>query len=95
MSLERGSSFKGEFMLGTGSVEGKDYYYMYNDLGDSTYKLFKLPCDEYVIKETNEIPPGIRKVKVTRTFWKFYEIEEKDEKIINVPKGTIIKKFKP
>lgn len=95
VSLERGYSVKGNFVLGTGSIEGEEYYYMYNSLGDNTYKLFKLPCDEYVVKETNEIPPGIRKIKITRTLGKLYSIDEEDEKIINVPKGTIIKEFKP
>lgn len=95
VSLERDSNIKGSFILGTGSIEEIDYYYMYNNLKNNTYKLFKLPCKEYIIRETDEVLPGIRKVKITKTFWKFYLIEEENEKIINVPKGTIIKEFNP
>lgn len=95
VSLERGSNIEGHFILGSGSIKEEDYYYMYNDLGNNTFKLIKFPCNEYTIKETDEVPPGIRKLKVTRTFGILYLIEEENEKIINVPKGTIIKEFKP
>ena len=56
MSISRGSSVEGHFVLGTGAIEEKNYYFYYYET-DKTY-----------IVETDEFIPSIYEVKEANTF---------------------------
>lgn len=72
----------------------KLYYYVYSEEEKGTYKLLKLPCDKYIIKETNQQTAYIEKGTEIRRIWFLYSKSEWVGSIIYVPKGTIIKEFK-
>ena len=100
-SLTLNSNIEGNFFLGSGTIENKNYYiYMSNrKLG---YRLSKIEITKYVyIKEDCNEKPYIefRKYETsklnpfTSLFVKKHIYNKKGETIIHVPNNTVIKKY--
>lgn len=93
-SINRGSEMNGNFFLGSGSIDTKQYYFYYYK-STYGYKLSKIEAYNTYIVETNDMKPQIVKT------YKDYDdgfISLKDgnvsiRNIIYVPKNTIVKDF--
>lgn len=96
VSIRTENQTEGSFFLGTGHVEGTSYYFYYADLGDNQYQLCQVPTNRTVIREADESPEILIKVKTFDDGWKLwvFPIEQDAAYVITVPKGTIIKEFK-
>ena len=100
-SLNLNSSIKGDFFLGTGSIESKDYYYFMtnNTLG---YKIAKIEITYNVyVREDEDKSPFIEFTKYNTTkinwfgrlFFKKSLYNKDGEIIIHVPKNSVIKRY--
>lgn len=97
-SLKNKSEVSGDFFLGSGSIENKEYYYFYykSSLG---FKRDKVLVSETSIVETDDKNPEIVRGEQcydqnTLIKWQCGEVESQRYKyIMYVPKGTIIKEF--
>lgn len=92
-SLMNQTNSEGSFMLGSGSIEGVEYYYVFYR-GVDGYRRAKYRVYHVALVETNDRNPEI----VERsTFFSGGLIQWKPsgegEYIMYVPKGTIIRKF--
>jgi len=95
-SLSVGSESKGDFFLGSGSIEGVSYYYYYtrNSIG---YSRQKVKSNDTYIVETDKRRPSLVTVNVEyKDEDKFFKVifEKSSYKVLYVPKGTIVKEFK-
>lgn len=93
-SVKSSDGIKGDFFLGTGSVESKDEYYYWTSKGttrEDTVQRKKLEEEntEIIIEEDIE-SPRIEFVKYQKepTLWNFYTLET--SAIVYVPKGVVI-----
>ena len=80
MSMSRGSSISGTFVLGTGTIKEKNYYFYYYQT-DKGIKLGQIESDDTYIIETDEYEPSIYHHK---TKW------ESDYYILYVPFDTVV-----
>lgn len=94
VSLDRGSLVSGRFILGSGTIKEETYYFMYRKVRNNEYKLFNLPTKEYNILETNK-KPGVYYKKERIELGFLWEETEEPLGYIAVPKGTIVREFKP
>jgi len=92
-TLQDNSSVSGEFLLGSGRIEGKMKYVFYYE-SDGGYRMKQVDCSGVLIKSTKSTPKvEIYKKKLTddfiNNFGLFTWFERKNKYIIYVPKGTI------
>lgn len=89
-SLESGQSIRGYFVLGSGSVNGRDVYIYYTKNTDGGYVRNHVNADNTVIyMDENESPYLISKyVETNRLHVQFINSYE-----LHVPNGTITKTF--
>ena len=95
ISLKSGSETEGNFSLGFGTVEGVEYYYCYQDLGNNRYIRLKVAADSVIIVENSKIKPCYTYCysKTKYPNWlPDIELERGNQQLI-VPKGTVIRKF--
>ena len=99
---DAGTTYKGSFILGSGSIDSQEYYTAYVYTDDGFYK-DKFEQDMTYIKETNSVTPKVEKyIEVTTMNWLEGWLVGKyiqngccyTKYILHVPKGTIIKKFR-
>lgn len=81
LSLKRESAEEGSFILGTGRIEKRNYYFYYYQ-EDKGIKLGKVDSEEAYIIQTNEMTPSIYHIKEKKSLESNY--------YIYVPEGTII-----
>lgn len=81
MSISRGNSVEGHFVLGTGAIEEKNYYFYYYET-DKGIKLGKASADKTYIVETDEFVPSIYEIKEANTFVTY--------NTLYVPIGTVM-----
>lgn len=91
VSLRNRNNISGSFILGSGYISEKEYYYTFKKVSNNSYKRLKIPTDNTTIIETNKKEPKLVKYQRSAVFGlvdkgEFYKLY--------VPKGTIIKKFK-
>ena len=79
-SLRYSLEYEGHFVLGTGSIKGKDYYVYYYEVEPGKYKLDKKLADRSLICEDDSREPQL---VVRKAEW------EKEEYYFYVPVGTI------
>jgi len=89
-SLEYGQSIRGYFVLGSGSVNGRDVYIYYTKNTDGGYIRNRVNSDDTIIyMDENESPYLISKyVETNRLHVQFINSYE-----LHVPNGTITKTF--
>ena len=85
VSLERSSEVEGHFFIGSGHVNGTQYYYYYRET-DKGYKLEKARTDYTYLIETDTITPSLYLCKDSGEIDSYYKIY--------CPVGTIIKEYK-
>ena len=85
MSISRGSSVEGHFVLGTGAIEETNYYFYYYE-ADKGIKLGKVSADKTYIVETDEFVPSIYEIKEANTFLTY--------NTLYVPVGTVMTVYK-
>lgn len=84
VSLERDYSVEGRFCLGSGYIEGSQYYYFYTETSRGLH-LEKLSHEYTFLVETDEYTPSVYDWKESNC-WKHYFT-------IYCPVGTIVKEF--
>ena len=84
VSLERDSSIEGRFCLGSGYIEGSQYYYFYTETSKGLH-LEKLSHKYTFLVETDEYTPSVYDWKEPNC-WNHYFT-------IYCPVGTIVKEF--
>lgn len=57
-AMSDGSSLSGSFFLGSGSIDGREYYYYYETLDNGGFKQRKVPVDIAIIFEHADIENG-------------------------------------
>lgn len=85
VSLERGSEIHGSFVLGTGSINSKQVYYVYKKT-TSGYKLESVDTEFTYIRESNDVTPGVYHWKASGDFRSYYHIW--------CPEGTVVQQYK-
>ena len=90
VSLERGSEVNWSFVLWFWTIETRNVYYAYQDLGLNQYYLATLP--NVVITETDDREPAYSKRTVCKRDFAFTYCRVV-ENTIYVPVGTIQKRF--
>lgn len=103
VSVNRETQTEGQFSLGSGYIEGQQYFISYEKLGNNQYQLIKFNTDRTIIHETDSIIPSYQPKK------EYHDIDVKglifDYQYIDkccyeqhynlyVPKNTIMKNFK-
>ena len=81
MSISRGSSVEGHFVLGTGAIEETNYYFYYYET-DKGIKLGKIPADKTYIIETDKFVPSIYEITEANTILTY--------NTLYVPIGTVM-----
>ena len=101
-SVKFDSAYKGAFVLGTGSFERQDYYYVYTYMGNNTWQKQRFLIAETFIRETDTPPRALAYRRTFHSNWYkkwFWGIENfldiKEFYILEIPKGSIIEEFKP
>jgi hypothetical protein len=92
VSLESNLEYSGHFILGFGNIEGRMYYYAYQELGNGQYKLIKLDIDSIIV-ESDNVKPHYEHID---SCWKdgpFWDCDPNPKKYIFVPVGTIKREF--
>lgn len=84
LSVSRGSSVKGHFVLGSGIVSEKSYYFYYYET-DKGIKLGKVETDDTYVIETTEWTPSLYEMKESNTFDVY--------NTLYVPVGTVMTNF--
>ena len=84
VSLERDSSVEGRFCLGSGYIEGSQYYYFYTETSKGLH-LEKLSHEYTFLVETDEYTPSVYDWKESNC-WNHYFT-------IYCPVGTVVKEF--
>jgi len=98
-------SISGMFVLGTGSIRGKEYYRSFRIMEDGSFKRADISTSESVIVEDNSVSPRVEweEYKYERKWWcKFgfgfadlcYGDHNHSGYRIIVPNGTVIQQFK-
>lgn len=103
VSLDRGSGASGTFFLGTGQIESKPVYFFYVPEREG-YKLKHISAHKTLLVESDDVSPRLQWDNVVRYskypnflyLSDYQELEEnrEDHKLF-VPKGSIIRTFKP
>lgn len=97
VSLKQNDRTEGSFFLGSGSIEGVEYYLYFRNLGDSRYKRGKVKASETIIEEGFQENPKLSWTRVrgkTNWFIRVEHVDRQEDYTLHVPKGTIIKQFK-
>jgi len=100
-SISANSNISGDFFLGSGTIESKNYYYFVvkSDFG---YQIDKIEItNEVYLREDGDNKPFIEYTKYnctyqnwfSRIFFKKKMFNEDREIIIHVPKNTVIKNY--
>ena len=97
VSLRNSSNIEGNFVLGTGRIDSKNYYVIYIVLKNNSYKKYYVPDNAPI----NEISCGDAYMKITYSkvkngWWKklcFNDNTKIENYELFVPKNTIITKF--
>ena len=93
VSIKDNSEIEGNFILGTGGISEKQYYYFYKKLGEG-YKIDKLECSDCIIFEENIQSGYINKIETMPTKYKsIIMFGKQTEYHIYIPEGSIIKQF--
>jgi len=100
ISVRDSKIVSGNFVLGSGSVKGEEYYFYFEKIGKNKYKRGQIKTLSTILIENDNVKPKIRRVYiVSNRKWK--KILVGDYKInpiqktceLIVPKGTIIQRF--
>lgn len=90
------SKIQGSFTLGSGTIKEVEYFVFYSK--DSYgYKYSKLPAYKCRVRETSGRPKLIKNaIEFKNPYTRYFAIEPNPEVqwVLNVPPGTIIKRFK-
>lgn len=93
VSIKDNIEIEGNFILGTGGISEKQYYYFYKKLGEG-YKIDKLECSDCIIFEEKIQGGYISKIENIPTKYKaIIAFREPPEYHIYIPEGSIIKQF--
>lgn len=96
VSLVNLQQTEGSFVLGTGSIEGVEYYFYMCKYDNGSFERKKINVSRTLVYETNQTKPMItcnsKRIKKNFFFYPTY-ISTYDFKIY-VPVGTIIKEFR-
>lgn len=101
-SVKFDTRYQGSFVLGTGSIEHKDYYYVFTDMGNNQWLKQKFPMETTFIREVATEPRALAYRRTMHSQWfktwmwgleNFLDITE--SYVLEVPKGTIIEEYKP
>lgn len=96
-SLGNNTSISGDFFLGSGSIEEKEYYFFYVNTVKGMRKM-KLPIDKTYIIETDDRRPEAVEIQEwvddKDLFFKDLIGYTTDHYKLYVPKGTVIRDFK-
>jgi len=103
VSLVNNSQTTGEFFLGCGTIEGKEYYFYFVRQDDGGFYRDKTEVEDIILYETDEVSPRLEWTCIVPTETKNTQKwigknlstmchDERSYKLI-VPKGTIIQKF--
>ena len=90
-SLYNDNELNGYFVLGSGSIEQKEYYYYFTK-DDGAYYKEKISSNVGIIE--TEKTPRIETIIMRPNIWYGEAVETIIRQKIYVPKGTIIKEFK-
>ena len=95
-SIRNSDEIRGNFTLGCGSIDQKEYYYYFYKTLNGGYARGKKTVDKTVIVEDGSQQPHIEVLTTSyesKSGWiKYHDQSEEEYKII-VPKGTIVSKF--
>ena len=95
VSLRNGSKIKGSFILGSGQIKEKTYYFFYKKIGDG-YKLGKVGTANTLIVEEENVTPKVKPFRYVRYNWYLLPFSFEGTKLryrIVVPPDTVMKKF--
>lgn len=97
VSLERESTVNGSFVLGCGSLEGKQYYFGYVVSPDGSYMLETFPVEETKLHEKPISIAVVHKyvAKYKSNYFTFFPPIGGTHYEIDVPEGTIINRYVP
>lgn len=101
-SLKSNSELNGSFILGTGVINERSYYYFYYQTADGGMKLDKVGTNDAVLYETTGTP-HIEDWGRFEDFYKYDTLVKADAKFwscdcsykLYIPKGTITEKINP
>ena len=85
VSIEKDNTTSGVFILGSGNIESKTYYFYYVRVNENTYKLDKVDASRTYVIEDDMKTPSVYEVKECGELFSDY--------YICVPEGTIVKEF--
>jgi hypothetical protein len=101
-SVKFDTRYIGSFVLGTGSIEHRDYYYVFTDMGNNQWLKQKFPMETTFIKEVTTEPRALAYRRTiysqwlkTWMWWLENFLDTTESYVLEVPKGTIIEEYKP
>lgn len=88
------SGVEGQFFLGGGRIDDVQYYFFYKKNG-SGFIQSKIPVDQAIIYETDDIEPHIMEytMKVQEKYRKWFILDIPTESDIYIPVGSITRSF--
>lgn len=100
-SVKFDSRVTGSFVIGTGSIDSVDYYYIFTHMGNGQWKKQRVKSIDTVIEETVDQPQLLqyRRTKHCNWYWKYFLGIENFMSIdtiyvLKVPKGSITEEYK-
>ena len=99
VSLDRGTNISGQFILGTGEIEGKPCYFGYVKNEDGGFQLRSLLAENTTIFE-KPISKGVLhiyqpRIPVFNAFSIFTLEKYRERYVLEIPEGSIIREFRP
>lgn len=101
-SVKFDTRYQGSFILGTGSFEHRDYYYVFTDMGNGQWLKQKFPMETTYVKEVTTPPRALEYTRTMHSNWYkkwFFGIENfldiTTSYVLEVPIGTIVEEYKP
>mgnify|MGYP000630283228 CR=1 FL=1 len=94
ISLRNNNEVSGSFILGSGRIDEKEYYYTFIKINNDKYKRKKYPVEKSVIYETSQNSQKVVEKRKTIDDPLIIGCISEEKYILRVPKGTIVKEFK-
>lgn len=95
-SINNGEAISGNFFLGCGSINNREYYYTFRKFKNEPFKYqrMKIYSGYCCLIETNDVKPRYEWEERDYNNWIIFDLDEnrRNERLY-VPKGTIIKEF--
>lgn len=95
------SKYHGSFILGTGSIEREEFYFVFTDMGGGRWLKQQFPMKDTYIVETSTPPRALAYHTIGHSDWHrfwFWGIENfldiSYKYVLEVPKGSIIEEYK-